>query len=83
MPELGPLLLTRIEPDGDGVALTLLNPEDRPVEAVIRPGTLVPAKARRTTLSGEPLEEIGCAAGVVRITVPPRAWTRMTVEPAE
>ena len=32
-PDLGPLLLTRLEPDGDGVALTLLNPEDRAVEA--------------------------------------------------
>ena len=31
-PDLGPLLLTRLEPDGDGVALTLLNPEDRAVD---------------------------------------------------
>ena len=46
-PDLGPLLLTRLEPDGDGVALTLLNPEDRAVEAIVGPGALIPARARR------------------------------------
>src|SRR5256714_12214271 len=64
-PEFGPLLLTRLEPDGNGVGLTLLNPEDRAFEARIGPGALVPAKARRTTLSGDPLEELACTNGTV------------------
>jgi hypothetical protein len=83
MPELGPLLLTRLEPAGDGVALTLLNPEDRAVDAIIRPAALTPAKARRTTLSGEPLEDLACINGTVAIPVTPRAWTRVVLEPAE
>jgi alpha-mannosidase len=81
-PSLGPLLLTRLEADGDGVALTLLNPEDEAVEAVIRGGALMPAKARRTTLSGEPLEELACDNGTVTIPVEARAWTRVVLENA-
>ena len=81
-PSLGPLLLTRFEPDGDGIALTLLNPEDAALEGVIRPGAMRPAKARRTTLSGEPLEELACRDGTVTIPVAPRGWTRVLLETA-
>jgi alpha-mannosidase len=78
--ELGPLLLTRIEPEGSGVALTLLNPSDRPVEAVIGAGELKPMRANRTTLAGAPLEALPCN-GEVRVTVAARAWTRVAIYP--
>ena len=80
-PDLGPLLLTRIEADGNGVALTLLNPGGDTVEARIGAGTLKPAKANRTTLSGEVLEALP-VNGKVQFTVAPRAWTRVAIYPA-
>lgn len=80
-PDLGPLLLTRIEVDGNGVALTLLNPGGDTVEARIGAGTLKPAKANRTTLSGEVLEALP-VNGKVQFTVAPRAWTRVAIYPA-
>ena len=78
--ELGPVLLTRLEPSGSGVALTLLNPEDKPAETSIGPGMLRPTRATRTDLAGAPLEELACKDGTFRLTVAPRAWTRVLVE---
>jgi hypothetical protein len=79
--DLGPLLLTRLEPDGAGVALTLLNPEAEPVTASIGPGALKPASAIRTSLSGEPIETLPLD-GDVSFTVAPRAWIRVALYPA-
>src|SRR5207237_1658777 len=72
---LGELLLTRLEAEGKGVALTLLNPTDGVIEAVIGAAKLRPRRASRTTLSGAPLEPLPCD-GEVRVRVAPRAWTR-------
>jgi len=77
--ELGPILLTRIEAVGTGVALTLLNPSDHAVEARIGAGTIKPASAHRTSLSGQKLEALSIASGTVSITVAPRAWTRLAI----
>ena len=79
---LGPLLLTRLEAEGSGVALTLLNPSDEAVDARIGSGTLKLAKANRTTLAGTSLEVLTCSNGEVKATVAPRAWTRVAVYPA-
>jgi hypothetical protein len=79
--ELGPLLLTRIEAEGTGVALTLLNPSEETVEARIGAGTFSPASASRTSLSGETLEALPCESGTVRLSVAPRAWTRLALKP--
>ena len=79
--ELGPLLATRIEPEASGVALTLLNPSEEAVEARIGAGQIRPVRANRTTLAGAPLEALACNKGEVRITVVPRAWTRLVVYP--
>ncbi|MDB5531028.1 MAG: glycoside hydrolase family 38 [Devosia sp.] len=78
--ELGGLLLTRLEVDGNGLALTLLNPSDETVEAGIGAGTFQPASAKRTSLSGAPLEPLPCDNGTVRISVAPRAWTRLEIK---
>ena len=80
-PDLGPLILTRLERADTGVALTLLNPEDREVDAVIGSGTLAVTRARRTTLAGEPTGDLPVERGAVRFTVGPRAWTRIEVGP--
>ena len=78
--ELGPLLLTRIETEGSGVALTLLNPGDATVEARIGGGELKPVRASRTSLSGGQLEALPCDGGTARVTIAPRAWTRVAIE---
>ena len=80
--DLGTLLLTRVEPEGKGVALTLLNPGEEPVEATIGAGQFTPARANRTLLSGMAGEVLACSNGQVRVTVAPRAWTRVAVYPA-
>jgi hypothetical protein len=79
-PELGEVMLTRLEPNGNGVALTLLNPSDKAQDVSIAGGTLMPAKARRTSLSGETIEELP-GNGTVTATVAPRAWTRIVIDP--
>jgi alpha-mannosidase len=76
--DFGSLLLTRIEPEDGGVALTLLNPGDQPVEAKIGAGVMKPAKASRTTLSGEPLETLRVEGGI-KLHVAARAWTRVAI----
>jgi alpha-mannosidase len=80
-PDLGSLMLTRLESAGKVIAMTLLNPEDIESRAVIRAGTLNPKKARRTTLSGEKIEDIPLRNGEVRLKVNRRAWTRIEIEP--
>jgi alpha-mannosidase len=80
--EIGDLLLTRIEAEGSGVALTLLNPSDQAIEARIGAGLIKPAKANRTSLSGEKLEDLPVANGEAKVSVAPRAWTRVAVYPA-
>ena len=77
---LDELLLTRLEPAGTGVALTLLNPTDGVIEGVIGAGKLKPRRANRTTLAGAPLEPLPCD-GEVRVRVAPRGWTRIVVYP--
>jgi hypothetical protein len=79
--ELGPLLVTRLEAEGTGVALTLLNPSDDAVEAKIGAGELKPARANVTSLSGEAGEAVAVDGGVVTAMVGPRAWTRLAVYP--
>ncbi|HTN62386.1 MAG TPA: hypothetical protein VL147_12680, partial [Devosia sp.] len=78
---LGPLLLTRLETEGTGITLTLLNPSEDAVEAKIGSGTFKPTSANRTALNGDPLEALPCDAGTVRVTVAPRAWTRVALKP--
>ena len=79
--ELGPVLLTRLEAEGAGVALTLLNPSDAAVEVTIGGGALKPARASRTSLAGAALEAVPVTGGEVRLSVGPRAWTRLAVYP--
>ncbi|HVY51073.1 MAG TPA: hypothetical protein VHA07_05870 [Devosia sp.] len=79
--DAGALLLTRLERDGDGIALTLLNPGSDAQVATIRPGLVAPGKARRTRLSGETVEDLPVKAGAVTATVGPRQWTRLVVVP--
>jgi hypothetical protein len=79
--ELGTLLLTRLEAQGDGVALTLLNPGDSTVEAKIGAGTLTPKRASRTSLSGEAQEAIAVTKGTLTVPVAARAWTRISIQP--
>lgn len=79
--ELGSLLLTRLERDGDGIALTLLNPAGEAQTATIRAGVVTPGKARRTKLSGEAVEELAVTSGRVSTSVGPREWTRLVVDP--
>jgi hypothetical protein len=78
--ELGTLVLTRLEADGSGVALTLLNPTDAAQQAWIGSGILAVERAVRTTLSGERLEDLACADGL-KVSVGPRAWIRVAVYP--
>ncbi|WDR04335.1 hypothetical protein PSQ19_15385 [Devosia algicola] len=75
--DLGPLVLTRLETDGAGVAMSLLNPGDETIEAKIGSGLLKLASAARTSLAGETLETLSCSEGTARFTVGPRAWTRI------
>jgi hypothetical protein len=77
--ELGELLLTRLEAEGEGVALTLLNPSDEAVTAKIAAGTLVPKRAHVTSLAGEPAREAPVNEGTVAVNVGPRAWVRVAV----
>jgi alpha-mannosidase len=79
--DLGGLILSRLESSGDrGIAMTLLNPEDRAVVAIVGPGILRPTRAWRTSLSGERLEDVDCNNGVVRMSVKARDWTRVVIE---
>jgi alpha-mannosidase len=81
--DLGGLILSRLEPSGDhGVAMTLLNPEGIAIDATIGAGIFRPARAWRTSLSGGRLEDVPCKNGEVRLTVTPRAWTRVIIEGA-
>jgi hypothetical protein len=58
----------------------LLNPEGIAIDASIGPGIFHPARARRTSLAGGHLEDLSCENGEVRLTVPPRAWTRVVID---
>lgn len=78
--DFGPLVLTAMEPADGGLALTLLNPEDVEREVRLQPGLFRPARARRTSLAGEAVEDLSCEDGTVRVTVGPRAWVRLYVE---
>jgi alpha-mannosidase len=78
--ELGPLVLTAMEPANSGLALTLLNPEDKECEATVRSGLFSPVRARRTSLAGEAIEDISCDDGTIRIAVGRRAWIRLHLE---
>ena len=79
--ELGDLILSRLEgADDGGIALTLLNPEDDAIDAVIGAGLAKPVRAWRTSLAGDKLEDVPCKDGTVRLTVAPRAWTRVTID---
>jgi len=76
--DLGDLLLTRIEPDGEGIALTLLNPSNEAVEGRIGAGSFVPRRAVRTTLAGEDKGALPVGPDV-KVTVAPREWTRVVL----
>lgn len=80
--DLGSLLLTRLERDGDGIALTLLNPSDAGQTVSIGPGVVTPAKARSTRLSGEATGDLPVIGGRVQTEVSPRGWSRIVVVPA-
>jgi hypothetical protein len=77
--DLGSALLTRLETDGNGVALTVLNPGDSAVTAKIGAGSFKPSKASRTPLSGGAGETLPVSGGAVSFTVAPRAWTRIAL----
>jgi len=77
--ELGTALLTRLETDGNGLALTVLNPGDSPVEAKVGAGGFKPTKASRTSLSGGGGEALAVNGGRIGFTVGPRAWTRIAL----
>lgn len=77
--DLGTALLTRLEADGNGVAITVLNPGDAAVEAKVGGGTFKPTRASRTPLSGGAGEALPVAGGSVAFTLAPRAWTRIAL----
>ena len=79
--DLGSLLLTRLERDGDGIALTLLNTGAKKETVSIGPGLVTPATARRTKLSGEAVADLAVTAGRVQAEIGPREWTRLVVVP--
>jgi hypothetical protein len=78
---LGQLLLARVERDGEGIALTLLNPGAEKQAVSIGPGIVTPARARRTKLSGEAIGDLSVTDGQIRTEVGPRAWSRIVVVP--
>lgn len=79
--ELGNLLLTRLDRQATGIALTLLNVTDETAQAAFSPGLFAPTRARRTSLAGEVIEEIAVdSEGTVRLAIGPRAWTRLALE---
>ncbi|HVX80460.1 MAG TPA: hypothetical protein VHB23_03715 [Devosiaceae bacterium] len=78
--DLGSLLLTRVEREGNTIGLTVLNAEDAPVPARIGAGLLTPLSATRTGLGGEPIEPLPLDGGAVRAAIAPRAWTRIAIE---
>ena len=78
--DLGPLMLTAMEPADGGLALTLLNPEAAEHQVVLHAGLFRPTRAHRTSLAGEAIEEISCEGGTVRVAIGPRAWVRLHVE---
>ena len=80
-PDLGPLLLTRLEADGSGVALTLLNPGDEPVEARIGGRDVKARQGQPHVALGRAAGKPACSNGEVRVSVAPRAWTRVAVYP--
>jgi alpha-mannosidase len=78
--DLGTALLTRIEADGNGVALTVLNPGDQPVEARVGAGSFKPTRANHTPLSGVGGGEmVPVSGGNLSFTVRPRAWMRIAL----
>lgn len=77
--ELGTLLLTRVERDGDGIALTLLNASAASQPVAIGPGLATPTGARRTTLSGETLADLPVSGGRIETSVGSREWARVVV----
>jgi alpha-mannosidase len=76
--DIGQLVLTRLERNGTGVALTLLNPADDPQTATIGSGTFELKRAVRTSLAGEDLEPLS-GDGSVELSVAPRAWVRVAL----
>lgn len=80
--DLGEVLLTRLEAEGAGVALALLNPGDDAADVTIAGGVLRVARAARTSLSEASIEDLTTTNGAVQLTVAPRAWTRVAVYPA-
>jgi alpha-mannosidase len=76
--DAGTLMLTRLELEDSGVALTFLNPGDQPVEAKIQPGTLKPKRAVQTSLSGEGQNDLPVGDGI-KVNVAARAWTRIVL----
>ena len=79
--QLGEVMLTRMEAEGTGVALTLLNPSDEAVEIRIGSGALAVKRAASTSLAGEAGETIGVASGAIDVKLAARAWTRVAVYP--
>jgi alpha-mannosidase len=79
--ELGPVLLTRLEAEGNGVALSLLNPSDEAVEVTIGSGTVKVARAHVTSLAGAAGAAVPVKDGTVTATIAARAWTRLAVYP--
>jgi alpha-mannosidase len=77
--DLGTALLTRLEADGDGVALTVLNPGDAEVRAKVGAVSFKPTKASRTPLSGGAGEALPVNGGAVSFTIAPRTWTRIAL----
>ena len=77
--ELGTALLTRLEADGKGVALSVLNPGEAAVHATVGSGSFKVTKASRTSLSGGAGEALAVNGGSVGFTIAPRAWTRIAL----
>jgi len=57
----------------------LLNPEDSAIEVALGSGAVSVARARRTTLAGDTIEDLAVDAGRVRVPVAARALTRIVV----
>ncbi|WP_159592597.1 hypothetical protein [Chelativorans xinjiangense] len=79
--DIAPVLLTALEREGEGIALTLLNPESEAVEARLGGGIFQPRRAWRTSLAGDRIEELACD-GTVAVQIAPRQWTRVLLLPS-
>ncbi len=78
--ELGGAILTGLDTHGNGITLTLLNPEDVEQSVRIGPGAATFSSATQVTLAGEPVRNLPLTDGQARLVLSPREWTGIQVD---